>query len=155
MAVWDKPIYPAAAEEPPQEIWGELDCVREEPVSTLVPILFLSAERNPAQPGGDDVCCPDLSNRSHPPPSGTGSKHILEYTALSNHGATGRAVTRTDDRARLLLRVNGTEQSVPVLICGLRWRGRAAELACSSSSGPASAVRDIPMDSGTGTDWKA
>ncbi|KAL2130203.1 hypothetical protein VTI74DRAFT_6770 [Chaetomium olivicolor] len=35
---WDKPIYPAAAEEPPQEIWGELDCVREEPILEYTPL---------------------------------------------------------------------------------------------------------------------
>ena len=39
--VWAKPNYPDAAEEEPTEIWGERDCVLDEPVS-----IWPARERN-------------------------------------------------------------------------------------------------------------
>ncbi|OAR02343.1 hypothetical protein LLEC1_04192 [Akanthomyces lecanii] len=35
---WDQPIYPAAAEEEPTEIWGELDCVLPSPILKYTPM---------------------------------------------------------------------------------------------------------------------
>ncbi|KAI0016488.1 hypothetical protein F4780DRAFT_772859 [Xylariomycetidae sp. FL0641] len=35
---WKKPLYVKAAEEEPQEIWGELDCVRSKPIVEYTPL---------------------------------------------------------------------------------------------------------------------
>ncbi|KAK2590091.1 hypothetical protein QQS21_012231 [Conoideocrella luteorostrata] len=72
---WNEPNYPNAAEEPPQVIWGELDCIEREP--------------------------------------------ILDYAPTSNKAASGLSLTIKDNRARLILHMNWTAQSVPVLIHGL------------------------------------
>ncbi|OKL59537.1 hypothetical protein UA08_04992 [Talaromyces atroroseus] len=79
---WSKPIYPAAAEEPPCKIWGELDCVLPEP--------------------------------------------IVAYTPMSDKKATGLSLTLKDDRARLILHMNWTGQSVNVLVRGLPHKSKVA-----------------------------
>ncbi|KAF2152735.1 hypothetical protein K461DRAFT_225874 [Myriangium duriaei CBS 260.36] len=77
---WSKPIFPAAAEEPPAEIWGELDSVLPSP--------------------------------------------ILSYTPLNPQKRPCLSLTLKDDRARLILHMNWTGQSVNVLIRGLPSKSR-------------------------------
>lgn len=65
--VWWEPIYPAAAEESPTEIWGELDCVRDEPVCS--PSLSRCSKSPRADPPASRLWNTPRSTPGSPPAS--------------------------------------------------------------------------------------